>query len=174
MIQKTAFAVVCAFAFSFASIPADVNGQCCSQNSLLAQSFAFRSGGRVITPNPPYFALHPPVYYEGIVKRPYGISPFAAPPGVLPAEMTVKVEPKTVLNPYFDRGENASPAINSPSNAIDAPIMMPEIKQEAKPKKKVIDITTPVADKEKQTVVASKSIANPFYKKKTSLDSHAF
>lgn len=173
MIQKTAFAVVCAMAFSFASIPANANGQCCSQNSLLAQSLAIRSGGRVIAPNPPYFALHPPVYYEGIVKRPYGISPFAAPPGVLPVEMTVKVEPKTVLNPYYNRGNNASPSINSPSNSVDAPTLMPEIKKDAKPKKKVIDISTP-ANKEKQTVVASKSIANPFYKKKTSLDSHAF
>lgn len=37
---------------------------------------AYRSG-RV--PTPPYFALHPPVYYSQPVPRPYGHSPFAYP-----------------------------------------------------------------------------------------------
>ncbi len=31
-------------------------------------------------PTPPYFALNPPVYYGSRYARPYGISPFAAPP----------------------------------------------------------------------------------------------
>ncbi len=31
-------------------------------------------------PAPPYFALNPPVYYGTRYARPYGISPFAAPP----------------------------------------------------------------------------------------------
>ena len=30
-------------------------------------------------PTPPYFALHPPVYYSYPVPRPYGYSPFAYP-----------------------------------------------------------------------------------------------
>jgi hypothetical protein len=29
---------------------------------------------------PPYFALNPPVYYGARYARPYGLSPFAAPP----------------------------------------------------------------------------------------------
>jgi hypothetical protein len=29
---------------------------------------------------PPYFAIHPPVYYGKRYTRPYGVSPFAAPP----------------------------------------------------------------------------------------------
>ena len=33
-------------------------------------------------PLPPYFALHPPVYYGTRYARPYGVSPFAAPPQV--------------------------------------------------------------------------------------------
>ena len=33
-------------------------------------------------PNPPYFALNPPVYYGSRYSRPYGMSPFAAPPQV--------------------------------------------------------------------------------------------
>ncbi|MEM9586378.1 MAG: hypothetical protein AAGA03_03780 [Planctomycetota bacterium] len=31
---------------------------------------------------PPYFATNPPVYYGGRYARPYGVSPFAAPPMV--------------------------------------------------------------------------------------------
>ena len=30
-------------------------------------------------PAPPYFALHPPVYYSHSIARPYGASPFACP-----------------------------------------------------------------------------------------------
>ena len=50
---------------------------------------------------PPYFAKYPPVYYSGKVSRPYGISPYAAPPGVAPVEMSVP-QPVTVKNPFFD------------------------------------------------------------------------
>ena len=38
--------------------------------------------------SPPYFAQFPPVYYSGIVRRPYGISPYAAPPGIVPTPFT--------------------------------------------------------------------------------------
>lgn len=38
------------------------------------------------TPTPPYFALNPPVYYGARHARPYGMSPFAAPPMVAPSE----------------------------------------------------------------------------------------
>jgi hypothetical protein len=33
---------------------------------------------------PPYFATNPPVYYGARHSRPYGLSPFAAPPQVSP------------------------------------------------------------------------------------------
>lgn len=33
---------------------------------------------------PPYFALNPPVYYGARYSRPYGLSPFAAPPMLSP------------------------------------------------------------------------------------------
>ena len=53
---------------------------------------------------PPYFALYPPVYYNGIVSRPYGVSPFATPPGILPTEMLVPPPvPQAISNPYFDQ-----------------------------------------------------------------------
>jgi hypothetical protein len=52
---------------------------------------------------PPYFARFPPVYYNRIVRRPYGISPFAAPAGVTPVELTVPaIDPVTVKNKFFD------------------------------------------------------------------------
>ena len=50
---------------------------------------------------PPYFARFPPVYYSGIVKRPYGISPYAAPPGIAPVELSIP-SPVTVKNKYFN------------------------------------------------------------------------
>lgn len=37
-------------------------------------------------PTPPYFALNPPVYYGARHARPYGMSPFASPPLVAPAD----------------------------------------------------------------------------------------
>jgi hypothetical protein len=40
--------------------------------------YGFQSQSSV--PSPPYFALHPPVYYGERYARPYGISPFAAIP----------------------------------------------------------------------------------------------
>ncbi len=51
---------------------------------------------------PPYFALYPPVYYSSqIVRRPMGVSPFAAPPGIVPVEMMQPAKAETVINPYF-------------------------------------------------------------------------
>ena len=40
------------------------------------------NNGRITSyvPAPPYFALHPPVYYGQRFTRPYGVSPFAAWP----------------------------------------------------------------------------------------------
>ena len=66
--------------------------------------FANGFGARgFITPReqPPYFAQYPPVYYSGIVRRPYGISPYAAPAGITPVEMTVPA-PVTISNPYYE------------------------------------------------------------------------
>lgn len=49
-------------------------------------------------PIPPYFSLHPPVYYGQIVHRSYGLSPFAYPgytsPGLAP-------RPTVLVNPYM-------------------------------------------------------------------------
>lgn len=89
-----------------------------------AQSFSFNNGfqfgaglqangfgPRSSSVRPPYFAEFPPVYYNGIVRRPYGISPYAAPAGVTPVELSHAakgVEPVVVSNPYFKKN-NAAP-----------------------------------------------------------------
>ncbi len=57
---------------------------------------------------PPYFAKYPPVYYSHIVKRPYGVSPYAAPSGIMPVEMQVVPIPVTIKNPFFN--QEVSPA----------------------------------------------------------------
>jgi len=55
-------------------------------------------------PTPPYFSLHPPVYYgPRILYRPYGNSPFAYPswyerPTVGPE---TPAGPKFIVNPYY-------------------------------------------------------------------------
>lgn len=70
---------------------------------------------------PPYFAQFPPVYYSGIVRRPYGISPFAAPPGIEPVELRYQrppAAPVTIKNPYFNPAQPASgPAIEAESDS---------------------------------------------------------
>ena len=66
---------------------------------------------------PPYFALYPPVYYNSnIVRRTMGISPFAAPAGVMPAEM-IAPQPKTVVNPFFRSSPEKAPSVTASSKA---------------------------------------------------------
>ena len=55
--------------------------------------------GRV--PEPPYFAIHPPVYYSHPVPRTYGYSPFAYPGSVRTPEIQVEATTaKAIRNPY--------------------------------------------------------------------------
>ncbi len=50
-------------------------------------------------PIPPYFALHPPVYYSQPVARTYGYSPHAYP-GWVPTPEIVEAEPQPIINPF--------------------------------------------------------------------------
>ena len=88
-------------------------------------------GFRASREQPPYFAKFPPVYYGRAVKRPYGISPFAAPAGIVPVEYRVPAhvsKPITVNNPYFDGGK-----------PIDVKMKADQkVKTEAKPKKQKV------------------------------------
>jgi hypothetical protein len=77
------------------------------------QRLPLRTGN---VPAPPYFALHPPVYYSGlIVRRAYGDSPYAytadrpvAAPRVFsePAVM----QPKWIENPFYREVASSTPA----------------------------------------------------------------
>ncbi|HMO94088.1 MAG TPA: hypothetical protein PKD64_18030 [Pirellulaceae bacterium] len=79
--------------------------------------------------NLPYFAEFPPVYYsKDIVRRPYGVSPYAVPPGMAPIESsmaTAQAGAVRIINPYvsersdmvipppaLERNEVAPPALN--------------------------------------------------------------
>jgi len=76
----------------------------------VGQAFSGNLGGSRFSA-PPYFAQHPPVYYSGIVRRPYGISPYAAPPGIKPVELSVPVQaaqPLTIRNPFVNQSMPAS------------------------------------------------------------------
>lgn len=102
--------------------------------------FGFRATPRE---QPPYFAQFPPVYYSHIVKRPYGISPYAAPPGIAPVEMNyVAPEPVTVTNPFF--GRKAEEAV-----AGEIPVVKPlkakaeSVPAESKPTMKTTWIRNP-------------------------------
>ena len=51
----------------------------------------------------PYFAKFPPLYYNNIIDRPVGISPFAAPAGVRPVELNyAPVKRVTKKNPFYE------------------------------------------------------------------------
>ena len=58
---------------------------------------------------PPFFAQFPPVYYNEIVPRNYGVSPYAVPAGVMPVEgigYGVPGNVQNIVNPYFNQAPN--------------------------------------------------------------------
>jgi len=79
--------------------------------SLDAYSFLYRSRR---LPVPPYFALHPPVYYSYPVPRSYGHSPFPYPGTYRTPEIEfAKPEKKTLINPYVKQKEDDEPKVTS-------------------------------------------------------------
>lgn len=76
-------------------------------------------------PTPPYFALHPPVYYSHPVAAPYGVSPYPitsiSPGATVVADRSVP-KPEVVINPYVkqDVAEESQPADQSPVTKIVA------------------------------------------------------
>ncbi len=54
-------------------------------------------------PVPPYFALHPPVYYSAPIPRTYGYSPFAYPGTVPTPEIVTPAEPEVIENPHVQQ-----------------------------------------------------------------------
>ena len=88
----------------------------------------YNYGIRPYVPAPPYFALHPPVYYGARYTRPYGDSPFASPSRLQPAAGYAPLRhverSLTVHNPYvvlpMDPASMPMPAM--PSAPAPAPI----------------------------------------------------
>ena len=90
-------------------------------------------------PVPPYFALHPPVYYGHRVFRSYGESPFARPPF---SSRPQRFEAQLVVNPFVkDVARLALPA----GEAAEMPV--PE-----------------APEQEDQVAAGPLMIVNPFYR----------
>ena len=90
----------------------------------LSQSFNGGFGANRFR-SPPYFAQFPPVYYNGIVRRPYGISPFAAPAGIPPVELgflVEKAQPRRISNPFVNQGHNVAAPQKKPIHMKKAEI----------------------------------------------------
>ena len=62
--------------------------------------------GRI--PTPPYFALHPPVYYSHAVPRTYGYSPYPYPGQYNTPEI---VKPQEILNPHAKQPTSESASV---------------------------------------------------------------
>lgn len=60
-------------------------------------------------PVPPYFALHPPVYYSVPVPRTYGYSPFPYPGAFRTPEFVI-AEPEVIDNPHIEPDAPVEPA----------------------------------------------------------------
>lgn len=76
------------------------------------QPYGARYGTSLRTP--PYFATNPPVYYGARYARPYGISPFAAPPSVSApasyrARLRTQFQTSATVNPYIIQSAHVKP-----------------------------------------------------------------
>lgn len=69
----------------------------------------------------PYFAKHPPVYYSFPVRRAYGFSPFAYPPGY-PTPERIHVVPVIIPNRYVPQ----PPPSPEPAEADELPAPDPD------------------------------------------------
>ena len=79
--------------------------------------------GRI--PVPPYFALHPPVYYSHAVPRTYGYSPFAYPGYKETPELKVPTA-KVIRNPHVQPAfETKDKEIDLTKTAIQLEILNP-------------------------------------------------
>jgi hypothetical protein len=83
-----------------------------------ATGYDWRANAQII----PYFSQHPPVYYSYPIPRPYGFSPYAALPGMIPAEMQFAPKPQEIVNPYFQPSdENKAPEAEAPEGQAQPP-----------------------------------------------------
>jgi len=109
-----AFAFLVMLLVTLSSSPAQADGFGCSRwgYSYPADLTPLYSTGAI--PLPPYFALHPPVYYDVPVPRTYGYSPWAYMPEVRTPEI-VTPEPEIIQNKYVPQLQK--PADEKPKTA---------------------------------------------------------
>jgi hypothetical protein len=99
-------------------------------------------GTRVgFVPQPPYYAIHPPVYYSAqIIRRPYGTSPYAWPATYPPfttvaieSQESVTADPAFFINPHVagnaGGGQLPPPRNNGQSNVQPQLIVNPYVVQ---------------------------------------------
>jgi len=81
-------------------------------------------------PMPPYFAIHPPVYYSQPVPRTYGYSPFAYGPCVMTPEVAAPTPaPKTIINPHVEpQSADESDRLAGNSKVIENPFCADGVK----------------------------------------------
>ena len=98
-------------------------------------------GFRLRREQPPFFAKFPPVYYSRAVKRPYGISPYAAPAGVAPVELNyikpVPTNPVLIHNPHVkpESAMDAKVEIDAKVNVDKKPKVDTKVKANVTPEK---------------------------------------
>jgi hypothetical protein len=101
-------------------------------------ALGFQNSFRNRLPTPPYFAIHPPVYYGQRYARPYGESPYASWPllrsspsyHAVPAEGHF-VRPHVMDNPHAHGHHGDTPRVKVSEEAGHAPIAHAPIPQPA-------------------------------------------
>ncbi len=98
---------------------------CCDQSIGHRTGFGVSGSlyGLGYVPVPPYFALHPPVYYSYPVPRTYGYSPHAYPRTVMTPEYRAP-QPLEVINPHVKPAEEKEAATSAGFQTASAPLMV--------------------------------------------------
>lgn len=96
----------------------------------IGMGYGFPNSVRFVSPREdlPYFSKYPPVYYGNMVRRPYGVSPYAAPPGIMPAEFKVAAQApcaQTIVNPHVKPKVHVVPVPESDAPAIEVELVAP-------------------------------------------------
>ena len=90
------------------------------------------ASGRI--PTPPYFAIHPPVYYSHPVPRTYGYSPYAYPGTVRTPEVSI-APAEVIINPHAEQPEAETEAANNVKVVRAQVIENPYVRAELRTKK---------------------------------------
>ncbi len=111
MVRTVLFSFVAALALAVAATPAQADDCGCGYgagfgygyNGFWGAPLAYSQGSAYV---PPYYAIHPPVYYSPhIIARPYGWSPFAWPStALMPAAPVAR--PMVIMNAHVKTADS--------------------------------------------------------------------